>query len=142
MAKKEIAGPLAPVMQWLMPNVAFIDRSSSEKAIEGLGAGHRAPAQRRLRPGRPRGNALEDRTSSGPFKKGPFRMAMEANVPIVPIVIRNADQVANRAGAITHRGTVDVAVLAPVPVARLDGDGPRRRIDGVRQLFVDKLADW
>ena len=140
-AKKEIAGPLAPVMQWLMPNVAFIDRSSSAKAVEGL-----EPVTELLHSGvsvlvAPEGT--RSRTGElGPFKKGPFRMAMEANVPIVPIVIRNADQVANRAGAITHRGTVDVAVLAPVPVAGWTATDLERRIDGVRQLFVDKLADW
>jgi putative phosphoserine phosphatase / 1-acylglycerol-3-phosphate O-acyltransferase len=140
-AKKEIAGPLAPVMQWLMPNVAFIDRSSSEKAVEGL-----APVTELLRGGvsvlvAPEGT--RSRTGElGPFKKGPFRMAMEANAPIVPIVIRNADQVANRAGAITHSGTVDVAVLEPVSVAGWTATDLTSRIDGVRQRFVDKLADW
>ena len=37
-----------------------------------------------------------DTTTVGPFKKGPFRIAMAAGVPIVPIVIRNAEVIASR----------------------------------------------
>jgi putative phosphoserine phosphatase/1-acylglycerol-3-phosphate O-acyltransferase len=139
-AKKEIAGPLTPVMAWLIPNTAFIDRSSREKAIEGL-----KPVTELLTRGisvlaAPEGT--RSRTGElGPFKKGSFRMAMEAGVPVVPIVIRNADAVATRGGAVAG-GTVDVAVLPPVSVEGWTSENLEDRIAEVRQLFVDTLANW
>ena len=78
----------------------------------------------------------------GTFKKGPFRMAMDAGVPIVPIVIRNADRVAGRGAGIIRRGTVDVAVLPPVSVADWTSDDIEDRIAGVRQRFAETIADW
>jgi putative phosphoserine phosphatase/1-acylglycerol-3-phosphate O-acyltransferase len=37
---------------------------------------------------------------------------------------------------------VDVAVLPPIPVVGWTTRDLDRRIAGVRQLFVDTLADW
>ena len=78
----------------------------------------------------------------GEFKKGAFRMAMQTGVPIVPIVIRNADLVGPRDGSVARPARVQVAVLPPVPVegwtlATLDA-----RIAAVRQSFIDTLARW
>ena len=61
-----------------------------------------------------------------PFKKGPFHMAMQAGVPVVPIVMRNAGQIMAAHSMVIHPGTVDVAVLPPVPDRRLDARGSRR----------------
>jgi len=140
-AKKEIAGPLLPLMHWLTPNVAFIDRSNSAKAVEGL-----APVTELLRNGvsvmvAPEGTRSRD-GELGTFKKGPFRMAMDAGVPLVPIVIRNADEVTSRDAMLIHGGTVQVAVLPPVPVKGWTARNLESRIAGVRQLYVDTLADW
>ena len=140
-AKKEIAGPLTGVMQWLTPNVAFIDRSDSAKAVEGL-----KPVTELLRSGVSVLVAPEGTRSTtgqlGTFKKGPFRMAMEADVPLVPIVIRNADRVATREAGIIRRGTIDVAVLPPVSVSDWTPEDLDERIAEVRQRFTDTLADW
>lgn len=139
--KKEIAGPLTPVMKWLLPNVAFVDRSNTEKALESL-----QPVTELLSDDvsvlvAPEGT--RSRTGElGRFKKGPFRMAMEAGVPIVPIVIRNADSVTSRGGAIIRKGTVDVAVLAPVEVTGWVADDLDERIAEVRQSFIETLAAW
>lgn len=140
-AKKEIAGPLTPVMKWLMPNVAFIDRSDSSTAIKGL-----EPVTDLLHNGVSVVVAPEGTRSKtgelGEFKKGPFRMAMEANVPIVPIVIRNADDVADRGAAVIHGGQVDVAVLKPVSVSRWTRNTLEKHVSEVRQQFLDTLASW
>ena len=63
----------------------------------------------------PEGTRL-DTTEVGPFKKGAFRMAMAPGIPIVPIVIRNAEIVAARDSSTINPGTVDVAVYPPIPV--------------------------
>jgi putative phosphoserine phosphatase/1-acylglycerol-3-phosphate O-acyltransferase len=83
-----------------------------------------------------------DTTSVGPFKKGPFRMAMAVGIPIVPIVIRNAEIIAARNSTTMNPGTVDVAVFPPISVSDWTVDTLADRIAEVRQLFVDTLADW
>lgn len=140
-AKREIAGPLAPLMQWVMPNVAFIDRSDAEKAVEGL-----KPVTELLGSGvsvlvAPEGT--RSRTGQlGRFKKGPFRMAMTAGVPIVPIVIRNADLVTSREAGLIRPGTIEVTVLPPVATSDWKVKDLDDRIAEVRQQYVDTLANW
>jgi len=140
-AKREIAGALAPLMQWVMPNVAFIDRSDAEKAVEGL-----KPVTELLGSGvsvlvAPEGT--RSRTGQlGRFKKGPFRMAMTAGVPIVPIVIRNADLVTSREAGLIRPGTIEVTVLPPVATSDWKVKDLDDRIAEVRQQYVDTLANW
>jgi putative phosphoserine phosphatase/1-acylglycerol-3-phosphate O-acyltransferase len=140
-AKKEIAGPLTPLMRWLTPNVAFIDRSDSAKAVEGL-----RPVTDLLQRGISVMVAPEGTRSKtgalGPFKKGAFRMAMDARVPLVPIVIHNADEITDRGAAIIKGGTVDVAVLPPVSVKGWTQKNLDDRIAEVRALYVRTLEDW
>jgi len=137
-AKREVAGPLAGLMEWLTPNVAYLDRSNPESAIQSLG-----PVTELLRNGvsvliAPEGT--RSRTGElGTFKKGAFRMAMEAKVPIVPIVIHNADAVATLNGII-RKGTVDVTVLPPVSVEDWSPDDLDAHIARVRKMFEDTLA--
>ena len=89
----------------------------------------------------PEGTRL-DTTEVGPFKKGPFRIAMAAGIPIVPIVIRNAEIVASRNSTTINPGTVDVAVFPPIAVDDWTLDTLPEHIAEVRQLYLDTLADW
>jgi putative phosphoserine phosphatase/1-acylglycerol-3-phosphate O-acyltransferase len=78
----------------------------------------------------------------GRFKKGAFHLAMQARVPIVPIVLRNTGELAWRRSLVVNPGTVDVAVLEPVPtddwtVADLDD-----RIAELRRRVTGTLANW
>ena len=119
----------------------FIDRDNPAAAVESL---HQV--EERARQGlsimiAPEGTRL-DTTSVGPFKKGPFRIAMAAGIPIVPIVIRNAEIIAARNSTTMNPGTVDVAVFPPIPVSDWTVDTLADRIAEVRQLYVDTLADW
>jgi putative phosphoserine phosphatase/1-acylglycerol-3-phosphate O-acyltransferase len=140
-AKKELQRvPLFAAASRFM-HIAFVDRSDTRTAVASL-----EPATQLLREGismlvAPEGTRTAGATL-GEFKKGAFRMAMAANVPIVPIVIRNVEDIGGRASGTMRPGTVDVAVLRPVPVdgwTRRDLD---RRIREVRQSFVDTLEHW
>jgi putative phosphoserine phosphatase / 1-acylglycerol-3-phosphate O-acyltransferase len=139
--KKELASD--PVMGTLgkLLDTAFIDRDNSASAIETL-----HEVEERAQKGlsivmAPEGTRL-DTTSVGPFKKGAFRIAMAAGIPIVPIVIRNAELVAARDSMTMNPGTVDVAVFPPISVSDWTLDTLSDRIAEVRQLYVDTLADW
>ena len=77
----------------------------------------------------------------GHFKKGAFHMAMQAGVPIVPIVIRNAGQLLWRGSTVMRQGTVDVARAAadrPSTTGRVEDLDAH--VDGVREQFVDTLG--
>jgi putative phosphoserine phosphatase / 1-acylglycerol-3-phosphate O-acyltransferase len=131
-----IMGPLGKAL-----DAVFIDRDDPAAAVESL---HQL--EERARQGlsimiAPEGTRL-DTTSVGPFKKGPFRIAMAVGIPIVPIVIRNAEIIAARNSTTMNPGTVDVAVFPAISVSDWTVDTLPDRIAEVRQLYVDTLADW
>ena len=122
-------------------DAAFIDREDPKKAVEGL-----KKVEELARKGlsiliAPEGTRL-DTTEVGPFKKGPFRIAMSAGIPIVPIVIRNAEVIAARDSSTFNPGTVDVVVYPPIPVDDWTHDNLSERIAEVRQLYLETLQDW
>ena len=139
--KKELEkDPISGTIGKLL-DTAFIDRADPRSAVESL---HKIEelARRGLSVLiAPEGTRV-DATEVGPFKKGPFRIAMSAGVPIVPIVIRNAEHVAARDASTLHPGTVDVAVFPPIPTTDWTIRTLPRRIAAVRQLYIDALADW
>src|SRR5699024_315903 len=89
----------------------------------------------------PEGTRLDTR-EVGPFKKGAFRIAMAAGIPVVPIVIRNAELLGGRDAMAINPATVDAAVLPPIPTTDWTLDDIDERIARVRQLYLDTLADW
>jgi putative phosphoserine phosphatase / 1-acylglycerol-3-phosphate O-acyltransferase len=139
--KKELeSDPIVGTIGKIM-DAAFIDRDDPKKAVEGL-----KKVEELARKGlsiliAPEGTRL-DTTEVGPFKKGPFRIAMSAGIPIVPIVIRNAEVIAARDSSTFNPGTVDVVVYPPIPVDDWTHDNLTERIAEVRQLYLDTLKDW
>jgi putative phosphoserine phosphatase/1-acylglycerol-3-phosphate O-acyltransferase len=124
-----------------MMDAAFIDRENPEAAVEGL-----RKMEELARKGlsiliAPEGTRL-DTTEVGPFKKGPFRIAMATGIPIVPIVIRNAEVIADRNSSTFNPGTVDIAVFPPIPVDDWTTENLTERIAEVRELYLDTLKAW
>jgi len=78
----------------------------------------------------------------GPFKKGAFHIAMQAGVPLVPIVLRNTGDLLWKESFVVRPGKVDVAVLPPVYVDGWKVQDLDRRVAEVRQLYLDTLASW
>ena len=139
--KKELeSDPIMGTIGKLM-DAAFIDRDDPKAAVEAL-----QKLEELARKGlsiliAPEGTRL-DTTEVGPFKKGPFRMAMSVGIPIVPIVIRNAEVIAARDSSTFNPGTVDVAVFPPIPVDDWTAKNLPDRMAEVRQLYLDTLEDW
>jgi putative phosphoserine phosphatase/1-acylglycerol-3-phosphate O-acyltransferase len=117
----------------------FIDRFDRPKAIEAL-----QPAAGVLRGGISVGIAPEGTRSLGgrlgPFKKGAFRLALAAGVPVVPIVIHDSWRVLPKKSLETHPATVHVEVLEPVPTKGWTLAGLDARIAEVRELYVARLS--
>ena len=124
-----------------LADVAYIDRSDSDRARQGL-----EPAVEALRNGKSIAIAPEGTRSPTsrllPFKKGPFHMAMQAGVPVVPIVMRNCGEIMAAHSYAIHPGTVDVAVLPPVPTDDWTPETIGEHVAQVRQMYLDTLADW
>ena len=78
----------------------------------------------------------------GPFKKGAFHLAMQAKVPIVPVVIRNAGELMPKGSWLTNPGTVDVCVHEPIPTDTWLPEEIGGHVARVRDIFVDTLNDW
>jgi HAD superfamily hydrolase (TIGR01490 family) len=140
-AKREAARIPGFGQAFRLAGVAFVDRGNTSQAKAAL-----APAVETLRNGislviSPEGTrSVTPRL--GPFKKGAFHMAMQAEVPIVPIVIRNAGEVMWRTSKTIRPGTLDVVVQPPIPVDGWTVDDLDSRVAEVRKLFVDTLCNW
>ncbi len=138
-AKQEIASnPLVgPVFR--VADTVFVDRKNQEKAIEAL-----KPVVRTLQGGLSVAIAPEGTRSAGdrlgPFKKGPFHIAMQAGVPIVPIVIHNASDVLPKGGFFVRPSTVHVEVLPPVKTDDWSAETVDKHVHDVRRLFLEALG--
>ena len=134
------SNPLVGTLGKLL-DVAFIDRADTAAAVAAL-----KPVEEAARKGlsiliAPEGTRTDVPTVA-PFKKGAFRIAMATGLPIVPIVIRNSEEVAGRNATTLNPGTVDIAVLPPIDVSGWTHDDLPKRIEQVRELYVETLTDW
>jgi putative phosphoserine phosphatase / 1-acylglycerol-3-phosphate O-acyltransferase len=116
----------------------FLDRTDKEKAIEAL-----KPAIDSLRSGIsivifPEGTRSYDYTL-GRFKKGAFHIAMEAGVPIVPIVLKNAHDVMPRGKNIFNPALVEVIVHPPILTHDWDKNNLDSKIREIRNIFLKDL---
>jgi len=130
-----------PVIGWVMEaaGVVLIDRRNSASAIEAMKPlvdamrvegksvclspeGTRAPTIR-----------LAD------FKKGAFHLAMQAGVPIVPIVIQNSGDVQPKGDMLYHPGTVEVEVLPPIDTSKWSADTIDKHVADVRAMYLRAL---
>ena len=138
-AKKELKK--MPIIGQLMTaaGVIFIDRKNREKAIEAM-----KPAVEALRQGTsiiifPEGTRSKD-YKLGPFKKGAFHLAMQAGVPIVPVVIRNAHDAMPRGTNLFRSAAIEVVALPAVSTKRWKKENLDRHIKKVRGLFLKELG--
>ena len=141
-AKKEVRN--IPVLGSIFAagGVVFIDRADRTKALEQM-----APAVAKLRDeGISLALAPEGTRSVsprlGPFKKGAFHIAMQAGVPIVPVVLRNTGEVMWRGAQLLHPGTVEVCVLPPVDTSDWQPEDVDVHAEAVRDMFEHTLAYW
>lgn len=138
-AKKEMKRhPLVgPVLGAL--GTVFIDRSNQQKAIDTL-----QPAVDSLKNGTSFVIAPEGQRSLGydlgPFKMGAFHIAMQAGVPIVPIVIQNSSDSMPKNSAVIRPAKISVKVLPPVATDSWSAETIREQADRVRRMYLKELG--
>ena len=136
-AKKELEKtPIGPIFKAL--GAIYIDRSNKAKAIEAM-----KPAVEALKDGISVAIAPEGTRSGtaqlGPFKKGAFHLAMQAGVPIIPIVIKNAYQAVKKGTVMLRPTHIEVVVLDPVDTGLWKKKHIDQHVEEVRNLFVAEL---
>jgi 1-acyl-sn-glycerol-3-phosphate acyltransferase len=121
-----------------------VDRRDREKALASIAEGARS-----LRAGNsflifPEGT----RSRSGellPFKKGGFIMAIEAQVPVVPVAVRGGRAAMRKGSAFIRPVHVSVRIGQPIPTAGLtldDRDDLIQRVRGEVQKLLAQDPVW
>jgi 1-acyl-sn-glycerol-3-phosphate acyltransferase len=135
-AKKVLAR--VPFLGWYMAatGMIFVDRSRGEQAVRSL-----REAGERIRAGAsilafPEGTRSPD-GSILPFKKGPFVVALEAGVPVVPVAIDGAAAVLPFRGFSLRPGTIRVRVGRPIETAGIPREGRDELMRTVREAIVE-----
>lgn len=68
------------------------------------------------------------------FKGGPFRIAIDSGLPVVPISMSGSRHVMRKGRLMTCPGEVDLIVHEPIPTAGLTLDDARRLADRVKTI--------
>jgi len=144
-AKKSIK--YYPILGWYMTlsQAIFLDRSnrnsavaSAKKAAEDI---HRKQTSVWIFPEGTRGHPQE--IDMLPFKKGAFHMAVQAGVPIVPIVIANYNHLYDSKAKRFIPGEIPIRVLPPIPTEGLkETDGAVDKLTTeTRELMLNALRE-
>jgi len=138
--KKEIRDIpiLGKLMEW--GGTVFVDRADGKSAIKAM-----EPLVDAIRKeGKSICIAPEGTRSLTPklepFKKGAFHLAMQAGVPLVPIVIHNATDVAPKNEFVMRPATVRVTVLPPVDTSEWSVRNLNAHVREVRNMFLRTLG--
>ena len=119
----------------------FIDRSNREKAIASLKA-----AKPLLVGGTsvmffPEGTRSRDGRML-PFKKGGFMMALDLNLPILPVTIRGSRHVLPGKKKMLLPGLIHIQIHEPIDVSAYGHEKRDQLMQDVRTVIASKLSPW
>lgn len=116
----------------------FIDRSNSEKAIASLKA-----AKERIVNGTsiiffPEGTRRDGNTL-GEFKKGAFKMALDLNLPILPVTIRGTEKILPAKTMDLFPGRAQLIIGKPVSIENYNDSNIDELMQKVKQAMESNL---
>ena len=76
----------------------------------------------------------------GKFKKGAFHLAMQAGVPIIPIILTNAIDSIPKDGGIFKPAAVEVKVLKPIQTKDWKKEEIDQNITWIRGMYLQELG--
>ncbi|MEO6654458.1 MAG: lysophospholipid acyltransferase family protein, partial [Pyrinomonadaceae bacterium] len=110
-------------------NIIAIDRSNPERAVASM-----KKAREVMADGFSFGVFVEGtRAMPGellPFKKGAFHLALQTGSPIVPVAIKNTDEMMGKRTGVAYSGVVEMILLPPIETA---GRGAEDVMDLLRE---------
>jgi len=141
MAKKELQW--APLLGQFMQasGAIFVDRGNNAKAIRSLtAAGETMKARNTSVWLYPEGTrSMRPYHDMLPFKKGAFHLAVNAGVPIVPVVTSNYYHLYGK--GVFESGTIRVKVLPPIPTKGVTAADVNDFSARVREIMVEALRE-
>ncbi|WVQ80550.1 hypothetical protein IAT38_002655 [Cryptococcus sp. DSM 104549] len=142
MAKKSIK--MIPGLGWfmMMSGTVFINRSNNKSAVASVTQAGDDMKRKRISlwmfPEGTRHNTPEPELLE--FKKGAFYLAVEAGVPIVPVVCENYNHLFDGKTRF-RRGTLRIRVLPPIPTTGLTAADVPQLLTKTRNLMTQTLQD-
>ena len=143
-AKKEIKW--VPLLgQWLLiAKGLFLDRDNIREGLKTIKKGINQlnnGISMAIFPEGTRNKDQESKTSMLPFHAGSLKLAERAEVPIVPAVIYNADNIFENHKPFLRRTEVKIRFLEPIPTKGLSKKEMRVLPDRIREIMQDALND-
>jgi 1-acyl-sn-glycerol-3-phosphate acyltransferase len=127
-----------PFLGWYMwmTGMIFVDRSKGTKAVRSF-----AKAAAQIRAGAniivfPEGTRSRD-GSILPFKRGPFALALQAGVAIVPVAIEGSGRVMCAGGFRLEPGLVRLKIGQPIATTGRAAQGRDQLMREVRAALID-----
>lgn len=118
----------------------FIRREKSEKAVNTLRKNvERITRQKLSLLMAPEGSRKHEGIV-GPFKKGPFRMAMELNYPIVPIYLEGNAQLSPGSFMVTKKGDATAHIYPPIDTKNWTSDKLDQHIEKIRNRYMEWIG--
>jgi len=114
----------------------FIKREKSEKAIQTLQKTYKRIKKNRLSIMMAPEGSRKHLGVIGPFKKGPFRMAMDLDYPIVPIYFEGNRDLSKGGTLVTKTGTVTAHIHEPIDISDWTLDNLEENIIQVRWRYI------
>ena len=74
------------------------------------------------------------------FRTGPFRLARDLGVPVVPIAVRGLQEVLPKGAFFVRPGTIEVHVGAPIEAAGTEEEGLEELAEKTRQSIADFVS--
>ena len=111
-----------------------ISRDRLQDAINSLGEVERSVLAGRSLLIAPEGTRSPD-GALGPFRKGPFHVALNTGAPVIPVRITGAYEAKSRGDWVLRSGRIDVHILEPVLSAEHDAHDVTGLRDEVRARF-------
>ena len=74
-----------------------------------------------------------------PFKKGPFVLAIAAQVPIVPVIVHGTREIQPKGAVRVRPGAIELTLLEPVPTVGLTYDDRERLMQTVWERMAAEL---
>ena len=131
-----------PLFGRAMRGVGYIsiDRSNRKKAFESL-----KRAAETIRNGTsvlifPEGTRSPDGRIL-PFKKGGFILAVDAGVPIVPIIIHGTRKIVPKGHLLIHPAPIVIQILDPVETADCTRKNKDALLEKIRTIFIENFEN-
>ena len=130
-----------PFLGWMMRMAGdiYLVRGKKESIVKAVRDSHDRLEKRVSVMMFPEGTRTHD-GSLGEFKDGAFRIAIDAQVPILPLVVCGSREALNKGDWRMNVTSAEVRVLEPIDTTGMTKDDIVPLRDRTRQLIADELA--